>query len=474
MKSDELKSLLTDLRKEHGVVGATIGVLSRGKIRTAGSGLLNASTKVEATADSAFQIGSISKVFTSTLIMQLVDEGRVALDDPVIKYLPDFTIADATAAVTITVRQLLNHTSGLDGDLFPSDDPEGPSAASYVRKMCLLPSLYAPGQGPVSYSNSAFIVAGRIIEVLTGTSWSNAVMDRICRPLGMPVAFAHPHEALRFRCAMGHVRDPDDQDNTILAPSVYLPQSMAAAGTVLMMSAESLLLFAKAHMNDGACGNGKRLLSAESARAMRESKVAVLPFTMKRTTHWGLGWSLEGCASYRSVGHDGGTFGQFSYLKTFPDKGVAFALLTNSRSRKFAEEIETALLERLLHVAPGTEIPAEDFDLDPASYAGTYDNVGGRLVIEQRDGELWLRQQPSLEADPILELCLEPYRRDVFVLRGHPDFEGGKIVFSGDGEHKRQFLHFGGRMLRRVHGAASSRDACLPDRHSTKSLEAQA
>src|SRR4029077_21182255 len=86
-----LKDLLDELRDKHGVVGATLGVLKRDAIETVASGLLNLDTKVECTPQSVFQIGSISKIFTTTLIMQLVDEGRLDLDDPVRRHLRDFT-----------------------------------------------------------------------------------------------------------------------------------------------------------------------------------------------------------------------------------------------------------------------------------------------------------------------------------------------------------------------------------------------
>jgi CubicO group peptidase (beta-lactamase class C family) len=454
----ELKALLDDARVRHGVVGAAIGVLSGGQIKTAGSGLLNISTGVETTADSAFQIGSITKIFTTTLIMQLVDEGRVALDGPVIKYLPNFMVAVPEAARSITVRQLLNHTSGLDGDFFPEDDPEGPSAASYVRKMRLLPTLYPPGLGPVTYSNSAFVVAGRIVEVLTGSTWQNAVMDRICRPLELPVAFADPHESLRYRCAMGHVRDPEDENKAIIAPATYLPLSAAAAGTVLMMSAESLLMFAKALINDGTYGERKQILSLESVRAMRDEKVPVLPCTTRTVTHWGLGWMLEEAAAYRAALHGGATSGQFAYLKTFPEKGIAFTLLTNSPSGKLTEVVETLLLERLLSISRLDEPKRENLNLDHACYIGIYENVGGRLVVEERDRQLWLRQESKLQVERKIESRIEPYRPGAFAMTGDADFEGVKVVFGDVENDKATFLHCWGRMYRRQWGTVCQLD----------------
>src|SRR5579859_4721825 len=244
-RSGELQDLLDELRGKHDVVGATLGVLKNGAIEMAASGLLNLDTKVECTPQSVFQIGSIGKIFTTTLIMQLIDEGPLDLDDPITRHLRDFTRADRAAARAVTLRQLLNHTSGMDGDFFPADDPEGPSTASYVRKMALLPSLYPPGQGPMTYCNAGFVTAGRIVEVLTGRTWTSAVMSRFVRPLGIQHAFCNPRDSLKFRCAMGHVFDPGDMKKTLVAPATFLPLSAAAAGSALSMSVESLLKFAR-------------------------------------------------------------------------------------------------------------------------------------------------------------------------------------------------------------------------------------
>src|SRR5262249_4869528 len=150
-----------------------------------------------------------------------------------VRHLRDFTIADSKCARAITVRHLLNHTSGLDGDFFPMDDPEGPSTASYLRKMWLLPNLFAPGEGPMTYCNSGFVTAGRIVELLTGMTWQRAVTERIIKPLGLTHVAAWPHDTLRYRCAMGHIADPKDMKKVMTAPATYLALSAAAAGSVL-------------------------------------------------------------------------------------------------------------------------------------------------------------------------------------------------------------------------------------------------
>lgn len=456
IEGQTLQALLDELRETHGVVGATLGVLKDGEIEVAASGLLNKATGVEATPDSVFQIGSITKLFTATLMMQLVDEGRVQLDDPVVKHLPDFTIADRDAAKAITIRHLLTHTSGMDGDFFPDDDPEGPSVAGYVRKMCLLPSLYPPGQGPTSYCNAGYVVAGRAIEVLTGRTWENAVMERICKPLGMPAAFAHPHEALRFRCAMGHVADPEDPTKIDLATTTFTELSAAPAGTTLTMSAESLLLFAKTHMADGAYGDDKQLLSSASARAMLEQRVEDSSYLQGRP-YVGLGWGIFEGPGYTQVGHNGGTIGQLAYLRTYPDSGVAFTLLTNSPSAKLYEEIRRTLMLALVGAQPPAPLPRVAFALDVERYVGRYSNLNAEWIVAADGDGLSLRVIDRSSPQPEFLGTLEPHRRDIFLVRSEdprlPDGAEMRILFQGEDEEARsRFLAFSGRLYPRRPG----------------------
>ena len=104
----ELPALLARRR----VPAAAVGVLQDGQVIDHAIGILNLDTGVEATTDSLFQVGSITKLWTTDLVMQLVDEGRVGLDDEIRRHLPGFAVADEEAAATITVRQLLSHTAG--------------------------------------------------------------------------------------------------------------------------------------------------------------------------------------------------------------------------------------------------------------------------------------------------------------------------------------------------------------------------
>ena len=163
-----LQHYVDGLVEHYAIPALSLAIWHNKTLHRAAAGVLNSETGVEATTDSVFQSGSVTKVFTATLILQLVDAGRVALDKPVKHYLRDFQVADPQVTETVTVRQLLNHTNGLAGD-FIVDDPVtgGNPIARYVDRCCLLPQVHPLGKYH-SYSNAAYSIAGRLIEVVMG------------------------------------------------------------------------------------------------------------------------------------------------------------------------------------------------------------------------------------------------------------------------------------------------------------------
>ena len=137
---------LDALAREFEVPGASLAIWHKGRLTTCATGVINANTAVAATPAAIFQIGSITKLLTATLMMQLVEEGRLRLDDPVRRHLPDFALQSVDAARAITIRQLLTHTSGIDGDFFESTGLGEDKLARYVDACRVLPSLYPPGE----------------------------------------------------------------------------------------------------------------------------------------------------------------------------------------------------------------------------------------------------------------------------------------------------------------------------------------
>ena len=187
-------------------------MLANGEVIDRAAGVLSTATGVEATTDSLFQIGSITKVWTTTLVMQLVDEGLLELDAPVRTYLPDFHIADESAAAAITVRMLLCHTAGFEGDIFTDTGRGDDCVEKYVATLHDLPQLFAPGER-FSYNNAGFCVLGRIVEVLRGKAYDECLAEYLFAPLGLQHAAAGPYEAILHRAAVGHIRPEPDSDS---------------------------------------------------------------------------------------------------------------------------------------------------------------------------------------------------------------------------------------------------------------------
>ena len=285
----DLQDYTAQLLRDHAIPGISLALWNNGALLESASGILNTQTGVEATTDSIFQIGSITKLFTSSLVMMLVEQGRLDLDSPIKAYLRDFALADVEAAQSITVRQLLNHSSGMLGDYFPDDHQEdGPHIARYVDRCSLLPQIHQPGE-QFSYCNSGFAIAGRLIEVVLGISWHQAMQELIFQPLNMNHAITRPSEVIRFRTAIGHIADSDHPSQWRPSSGKYLCQGQAAAGLTPTMSARDLIRFARAHLEGGINHRGQPWLSTQSLKQMQTPSMAVPVYGPDSTTAMGYG-----------------------------------------------------------------------------------------------------------------------------------------------------------------------------------------
>src|SRR6202042_2564511 len=265
--SEKLPALLA----EHKVPGAAIAVYAG----------------VEATADSVFQIGSITKTWTATLVMQLADEELLDLDATVVTYLPDFALADGEAARTMTVRQLLCHKAGFEGDIFTDTGTNDDCVQKYVETLQTDPQLFPPGE-MFSYNNAGFCVLGRVIEVLRGKPFDQALREHLFAPLGLAHAATDAGSAILFRAAIGHLPNPEDPDgNPVPAPIYNFAKSNSPAGSALAMRPRDLLAFAAMHLNKGVAADGTQVLSAESVAAMQSVEVTLPPLGLMGD-HWGL------------------------------------------------------------------------------------------------------------------------------------------------------------------------------------------
>ncbi|MFC7307119.1 serine hydrolase domain-containing protein [Streptomyces monticola] len=458
---DELSALIQErlpgLLAEHRVPAAAVAVYAHGEVADCAAGTLSGSTGVEATRDSLFQIGSITKVWTATLAMQLVDEGKLDLDDPVCRCLPEFAVADRDAARRITVRQLLCHTAGFEGDIFTDTGKGDDCVEKFVATLGDVPQLFAPGQ-MFSYNNAAYCVLGRIIEVLRDKPYDDCLREHLFTPLGLAHAANGPYEAILHRAAVGHLTPAPGADPQP-APVWALARSNAPAGSMLSTSARDLLAFARLHLDQGKGPDGAAVLSAGSAAAMQRRQVE-LPYLGILGDAWGLGWEIFDWDGRTVIGHDGGTIGQSAFLRVVPDRQVAVAVLTNGGSPlPLYTEIVGRVLRELADVTmpplPAPGAGRERTAVDASRYVGAYSSCVADVVVTQDpEGRVWVERTPKGE---LAALMGAPEKTELVAMRGDTLLtatpKDGMYLphaFVGDdGEGRALYVHTG-RADRRV------------------------
>ena len=432
--------------------GASLAILRNGRIiATAAAGVTSLDTRVPVTKDTVFQIGSITKPFTTTLVMQLVDEGLLDLDTPVQCYLPRFRVADLDVSRRVTPRHFLSHQSGIDGDFFVDSGRGDDNIERIVAMATMVPSLFPIG-AKLSYCNLGFAVLGRVIEVLTGKSWDAALKERIFDPLDMDHAFSQPEQAIRFSCAIGHVPGPKKgmwQPATI----PYLSLGQKAAGSTPSMTAVDLLSFARMHLDGGRNRHGEKVLTASSIRAMQRRQIRAARYTPHCITGWGLGWMLMEWNGRKLYGHDGGTIGQNSFLRILPEKNLAVAMLTNGGdTAALFQEIFSTIFKSLARVTvPDLPEAPGDADIDPDSLAGSYQNLNQVLEFKAWRGMLTLGIVPNgaMNSDEIMKLAFVD-KDTARLATGDKMIDRSIVKFSGYVDGIPQYASLGLRQYKRI------------------------
>ncbi len=448
------------LTRRHDVPGATLGILrlSAGgpdeRVRVA-SGVLNRASNFATSPESLFQIGSITKVWTTALVMQLVDEGRLELDAPLIDVLPELRLANPDVTAKITMRHLLTHTSGID-DIFTDTGRGDDCLEKYVALLADLP-LNHPLGATWSYSNTGFVLAGRVVEAITAQSWDNALRERIVEPLGLEHTVTLPEDAIRYPTAIGHFRY--DDRGPMPARHWVLPRSVGPGG-LIVSTVDDVLTFARLHLAGGVTADGRRLLSPASARTMTEMH-AELPGTYVHGNgdSWGLGWTRFDWGGHRLIGHDGGTIGQAASLRILPEAGLAVVLLTNGGN---AGDLYSDLFGEIFGALAGVTMPpplqpaTDPIAVDIGCHTGRYERASIQIDVFNRDGVAIMRTTQigplaDLLAQPVTEYELTPADAsgNLFVV-GQPQAQSTSAVTFFMLPTGERYLHFRARATPKV------------------------
>src|SRR5262245_21830579 len=263
MSNRTLSDFVAATARGFAIPGVAVGVWASGRELHACHGVTSLANPLPVDPDTLFVLGSVTKTCTATALTRLVAQGRVALDAPVRRYVPELRLADEPAAATVTVLNLLNHTAGLDWGLI-ADTGEGDDAlASYVARMAEL-RLIAPPGTRASYSQAGYNLAGRIVEKVTGLPFERAVASLVLDPVGMAHSFFARDDVMTRRYAVGHNRG---EDGALSIARLWRRSRGDNPGGGLASSVADQLRWARFHLGDGAAG-GVQVLPAELLRRM--------------------------------------------------------------------------------------------------------------------------------------------------------------------------------------------------------------
>ena len=434
------------------VPGIAAAVLhADGTIEATAAGFANLDTRQPLAENAISQIGSISKVFTTTLAMMLVDDGVLALDTPIVEYMPDLPLADEEARQQITLRHLLSHTAGFEGDRFIDYGNGDDALAKAVADYGTLRQWTRPGD-LWHYCNAGFYLVSRLIEVVTGKVFEDVFRERIIEPLELTTTRFFADEVIGLPHAVGHLLG-DRTAGYKVSPRYALPRYVNGCGGVVCSTRE-LIRFAQLHLGLGEL-DGKRFLSEESAKLMQQpvSEAGDLG------RNYGLGWCVHEYPEFRTISHGGATSGFRAHLTLLPEHGVAIAVLTNGDPGVRAQaEIEAWALQHYLELKRPAHELVHHSPKHLAAFAGTYERHDSTTVVTV-DGDhlnmsVEIRDEETGEVEMTVEWPLLPVGDSWFVVPdgvarwSRVDF----IRYEGNGEPEL-LLRRGGRLSVRTAAA---------------------
>jgi CubicO group peptidase (beta-lactamase class C family) len=442
------------LRKETGVPGMAITIVEDDKVTLAkGFGVRALGSPAPVDADTIFPTGSTGKAFTVAALGILVDQGKIAWDDKVIDRLPGFQMYDPWVTREMTIRDLLVHRSGLglgSGDLLfvPRTNL---SRAESVRRLRYIKPVTSFRSG-FAYDNILYMVAGQLIEAVSGSSWEKFTTERVLKPAGMlhstsddEARFATADRAQPHARMNGGLRGIGDQAR--LNERDDLGHNAAPAGG-LAISANDMSRWLMIQLDAGKLPGGDGRLFSETVHADMWQPMVLQPITprpndLKMTqpmfNTYALGWDVRDYRGAKVVWHGGAVFGFLAAVALIPEKHVGFSILINSEDGEIINGLLFELLDHYLGF-PSNDWPAKFRALKqqrmgdalkaynttaatPAHigpslaldrYAGTYaDPWYGNIEIAQAAGKLTI----DFKSTPRMGGTLEHWQYDSFITR---------------------------------------------------------
>ena len=474
----EIESFINQAMQTWNVPGLALVVVKDDKVMLSkGFGIREIGKPNQVDEHTLFAIGSNTKPFTVTAMGLLVQDGKLAWDDPVTKYLPDFKLYDPHATALITIRDLLCHRAGLGtwaGDILLSSNY---STEEIVRRIQHIPPDYSFRAG-YGYSNLMFITAGLIIEKVSDMSWDDFIQQRILAPLGMNDSVTNArYFGDRTNIAVPH----EDIKGNLQTVTQHAETHVGAAGSICA-SAADIALWLRMQLNNGNL-DGKQIVDsaiiAETRTPHTPMKLRAMEkklFPSRHFSAYGLGWMLNDNNGRLSIRHTGGVNGMLSITLLIPEEKIGIAVMTNKLPNAAYIIVPHYLTEVLLGLPPKdwiqiyTELEKEENkrveqskqqradsrikDTHPSlaleKYAGAYDSaiLGGAtvsLVGDALSGEAVSKQSGlhiQLQADESISGTLEHWHYDTFLCKWHDPVLGESLIpFISDGQGEVAEFH---------------------------------
>ncbi len=360
--------------------GVVVGVVSdQDLIWAKGFGHADIAASRPMELDTRFRMASHSKLFTATAIMQLREQGKLRLDDPVSEYLPWIAFRHAAPDdPPVTIEHLLTHSSGLPREAGSHwSDLDFPTAAELKELMTQRQAAFSP-EVRWKYSNLAYTIAGMVIEQVSGTSWADYLQKNIFDPLGMSASSVDREDP---KMATGYGRRMPDGSREVLP---FVDARGMAAATGLTSTVSDMAKFVSAQFRTGDRG-GDRILSTPSLREMH--RVRMLESTWTRGQ--GIGFSVQRIDDELYVGHGGGYPGYTTNTLIQLDSKVGAIVLTNTSDSNPAQIAQQLMSTVGKAVAETTKPKPETVTWNAAweRFAGVYRSRGGEsrvLVMNER------------------------------------------------------------------------------------------
>jgi CubicO group peptidase (beta-lactamase class C family) len=409
-----------------------------------GFGFADRNARIPATAQTVYEVGSISKLFTATAIMQQVEQGRAGLDQPIQELIPDFALRPRfPQSAPITLRNLLTHHAGIPEQFVGGYAETPPSLAESMESLREEFPAY-PANELWAYSNTGLVVVGRAVETTSGDEFTEYMKQRILGPLGMTHSSFRLDPDIAANMAKGESPWPEED----LPPTSL--DSRAPAGS-LRSSVEDMSRFLRMLLAEGRSESGTILQPGSLQEMWRQQNVGI---PLDVDTRIGLTWYLADLPltngeAVRAVYHSGTTWSFESIVVLVPEQKLGVVVLANSRSAAaLVSVIAQQTLARALALKSGLELatpplapsvqPIQRSEEELRALTGLYASELGPLKVDLENGVLSCLVEGS-------RLELEPHEQGFFKTR----FQGTPVWISFDRiqGHDVLLLHGDGRQL---------------------------